>query len=91
MENEIDKVKRKIWSFGFACKGVSDIPGLDYDLIVEGKYPVKVIGKDDDLESVPKKIIAARVDGDEIKYHICSRGVCREETSPLKAFSTVDK
>lgn len=86
MENEIDKVKRKLWSFGYACKSVGDVPGLDYDLLVEGEYQVKVIGKDGDLDAIPNRIVVARVDEDDIKYHICKRGVCREESSPLKAF-----
>lgn len=91
MENQIDKVKRKLWSFGFACKGVSDLPGLDYDLLVEGEHQVKVLTKEGNLESIPNRIIVAVVDGEEIRYHICKRGVCREETSPLKAFPKVDK
>lgn len=91
MENEIDKVKKKLWSYGYNCKDVSDIPGLDYDLIVNGEHQVKVVAKGADLDAVPNRIIVAQVDGDEIRYHLCKRGVCREESSPLKAFPKVDK
>lgn len=89
MGNIVEKVKKKLWSFGYSVKGVP-VPGLDYDLVVNGEYLVKVIEKGDDRESVPKKIIVAEVDGDEIKYHVCKRGVCREEISPLKAFPKVE-
>lgn len=91
MEKEIDQVKRKLWSFGYACKSVADVPGLDYDLLVEGEYQVKVVSKGADLDAIPNRIIVAAVDGDEIRYHICKRGVCREESSPLKAFPKVEK
>lgn len=91
MENTIEKVKRKLWSFGYACKGVSKLPGLDYDLLVEGEHRVKVISKGDSRDSIPMTIVVAEVDGDDIKYHICKRGVCREESSPLKAFAKSDR
>lgn len=90
METQIDKVKRKLWSFGYACKGAVGLPGLEYDLVVDNKHPVKIVSKGDDFQDVPKRIIVAEVDGDEIKYHICKGGVCREEDSPLKAFPKVD-
>lgn len=89
MEEAIDKVKRKIWSYGYACKDVSNIPGLSYDLYVEEKYQVKVVSKKEPkLEGIPNEVIVAFVDGEKISFQICERGVCIEETSPLKAFSS---
>jgi hypothetical protein len=90
MEEAVDKVKRKLWSFGYACKDVSALPGLGYDLLVENEYQVKVVLKDD-RPTVPIKIVMAIVDGDEISYQVCKRGTCREESSPLKIFPKVDK
>jgi hypothetical protein len=90
MENAVDKVKRKLWTFAYSVKDVSDIPGLEYDLLVDQKYQVKVLKAGADFERVPKRIVVAMVDGDEIRYHICRGGKCWEETSPLKAFPKVD-
>lgn len=87
MEKEIEMVKKKVWSFGLSAKGVSDVPGLGYDILVEGKYQVKVVNKGDSTDAIGNKIIVAVVDGEEITYQVCKRGVCREETSPLRAFS----
>lgn len=89
---EIDRVKRKIWSFGYSCKDVSDIPGLDYHLLVKNEsgdeFQVRVALKSDPVENIGNKVILAIVDGDNISYQICKRGSCREESSPLKAFSS---
>lgn len=89
---EIDQVKRKIWSFGFKCKDVSDISDLDYDLLVKNddgdEFQVRVARKSDPVENIGNKVILALVDGDSINYQICKRGSCREETSPLRAFSS---
>lgn len=84
METQIEKVKRKLWSFGFSARGVQDIPGVKYDLLVAGKYPVKVLTKGEPMGTGP--MINAVVDGDSITYHVCKGGTCWVETSPLKAF-----
>lgn len=86
MDKQIDQVKRKLWTFGYSCKGVSGVPGLDYDLLVDRKYQVKVISKGMDFQSVPKRIIVAEVNGDDITYHLSKSGVDYHEDSPLKAF-----
>lgn len=86
MGKSIDKVKRKLWQFGYSVKDVRDVPGIGYDLLVDSKHQVKVVEKGGDLESAPKRVIVAIVDGDSIAYHVCKRGTCWEEESPLKAF-----
>lgn len=91
-KEEIEKVKKKIWSFGYGCKDVTVVPSLGYDLLVTNKntgmeYQVKVVDKNGEFDSVNNKVILALVDGDEISFQICKRGSCREESSPLKAFS----
>lgn len=91
METAVEKVKRKLWQFGYSVKTVAQIPGVDYDLLVDGKYQVKVLEKGADLEAVPRKVIVAIVDGDEIAYQMCQRGKCWEESSPLKAFPKVEQ
>lgn len=85
----VERVKRKLWTFAFSVKDVSG-SALAFDLIVEGKYQVKVVEGNADIDSIPRSITVARVNGDEITYHRCSRGKCWEETSPLKAFPKVD-
>lgn len=90
MEKQIDQVKKKLWSFGYSVKDVSGIPGLGYDLLVDNKHQVKVVLKENDFQDISKKVVVAAVSGDDIAYHVCSRGVCREEISPLKAFPKVD-
>jgi len=88
MERSIEQVKRKLWQFGFSVKEVKNIPGVAYDLLVEAKYPVKVIegGLPSAEETQKGGLVLALVDGDKISYHICKRGKCWEESSPLKAF-----
>lgn len=90
METAVEIVKKKLWQFGYSVKEVTDIPGLGYDLLVNQKYQVKVLGPKDDMDSVTKRVTVATVDGDEIKYHVCRGGKCWEESSPLKAFPKVD-
>lgn len=93
MEREIDKVKRKLWQFGFKAREVKNIPGVDYDLLVADQYPVKVIREEDRLAVLGNQrgtFIVAVVGGDSISYHICKRGRCWEETSPLKAFPVIN-
>lgn len=90
MESAVEKVKRKLWQFGYSVKDVRDIPGLQYDLLVDQKHQVKVLEAPADTDSVAKKIAVAIVAGDEITYHVCKGGTCREETSPLKAFPKVE-
>lgn len=91
-ENEVEQVKKKIWSFGYSCKDVSDIPGLDYHLLVKNKdgneFQVRVARKGDAIENIGNKVILATVDEENIVYQICKRGSCREVTSPLRAFSS---
>lgn len=90
MEEIIKKVQKRLWDYKFSVKYVGDIPGMDYDLLVEGKDQVKVVLKDANFETIPTRVIVAVVDGDEITYQVCKRGVCREESSPLKIFSKVE-
>lgn len=90
MESAVEKVKKKLWQFGYSVKDVRDIPGLQYDLLVDQKHQVKVIEDAADKDSIAKLIAVAIVSGEEITYHVCADGVCREETSPLKAFPKVD-
>lgn len=91
MENAIDKVKRKLWTFGYSVKEVRGVPGVDYDLLVDGKYKVKVFdGGKGNIEALPRSMVAVIVEGDEIKYNLCKAGRCWEETSPLKAFPKVE-
>ncbi len=87
MEKAIDKVKRKLWTFGYSVQEVSGVPGVDYDLLVDGRFQVKValVGRGD-IEAMPKRITIAIVDNDEIRYSVCQSGKCWEEVSPLKAF-----
>lgn len=91
MESAVDKVKKKLWQFGYSVKDVRDIPGLGYDLLVDQKHQVKVVENESDREATPKKIVAAQVsETGEITYHVCKSGTCREETSPLRAFPKVE-
>jgi hypothetical protein len=87
METEIEKVKRKIWSFGYACKSIPSAPGIKYDLIVENTFLLKVVNRQEDVLVNDNTISFALVDGDEIKYFI-SKGRNRWDLSdsPLKAF-----
>jgi len=84
METRIEKVKRKLWSFGFQARGVADIPGVKYDLLVANRYPVRVVAKGEPMGT--SAAVTAVVDGDSITYHVCKGGKCWQETSPLKAF-----
>lgn len=87
MEEAVDKVKRKLWSYGYSAKDVSDVPGLGYDLLVEGRYGVRVSkGNRGNIEDVPRGVVVAIVDGDEIRYNLCKNGKCWEETSPQSVF-----
>ena len=90
MEKAVDKVKRKLWTFGYSVKDVSGANGLQYDLIVDSKYYIKVVKKAEDQESVPKWITVALVTGKKIRYLVCRSGKCWDESSPLKAFPKVD-
>jgi len=36
-KKEIEKVKRKLWSFGYSVKDITILPQNTYDLLVEGK------------------------------------------------------
>ena len=89
--NEIEKVKRKLWTFGYSVKDVSASTALGFDLIVDGRHKVKVANKDTDLEAVPREIIVAQIMGDAIVYHKAFRGQQWTETSPLKAFPKVEE
>ena len=91
MERLTDKVKRKLWQNGYSVKDVSSIPTVPCDLVVEGKYEVKVIEKGGDIDSTPKKMIVAIVDGDQITYHLCRKGTCWEEESITKTFPKITK
>jgi hypothetical protein len=84
MEGMIEQVKRKLWQRGYSVKEVGDIPGLGYDLLVEGKYRVKVIASEADLESVPKTVICVIVRKSGIQYRVCKDGKCWMDASPLQ-------
>lgn len=89
MEREIEQVKRKLWQFGYRAREVKNIPGIGYDLLVDDQYPVIVARAEDRtvvLGNQRGRLVVALVDGERISYHICKRGKCWEETSPLKAF-----
>lgn len=86
MENAVEKVKRKLWSYGYSAKDVSDVPGLGYDLLVEGKYRVRVSSGKSNIENVVRGVVVAIVDGDEIRYNVCKNGKCWEESSPQSVF-----
>lgn len=91
MEEAVDKVKRKLWTFGYSVKEVRGLPGVDYDLLVDSKYQVKVFAsKRGNIEAVPRGMVVAIVDGEEVKYNICKNGKCWEESSPLKVFPKVE-
>lgn len=84
MERQIERVKRKLWSFGYSVKDVTGVPGVNYQLLVAGKYPVRVVLKGEPMAS--GNTVTAVCDADSITYYVCKRGTCHEETSPLKAF-----
>lgn len=86
----VEKVKRKLWTFGMRVKDVSDVKTLGFDLIVNDMYHVKVVKLGDDYEWVEKNVIVAIVNKKEITYHVCKGGKCWVETSPLEAFPKVD-
>lgn len=88
MQNAVENVKKKIWSFGYSCISVSGFPGVEYDLFVEGKYKVKVSLKEKSCVC-PDGMIVAVIDNKKITYEVWESGVCRNETSPLKVFSKV--
>lgn len=91
MEEAVDKVKRKLWSFGYSAKEVRGLPGVDYDILVESKYQVKVFSsKRGNIEAVSRGMVVAIVDGDEVKFNICKGGKCWEENSPLNVFPKVE-
>lgn len=37
------EVKKWLWSYGLSVKDVEEIPGVEYDLLVDGKVRVKVV------------------------------------------------
>lgn len=89
MEREIEQVKRKLWQFGYRAREVKNIPGIGYDLLVDDQYQVIVARASDRnvvLGNQRGRLVVALVDGEKISYHICKRGRCWEEASPLKAF-----
>lgn len=90
MEKAIDKVKRKLWTFGYSVQDVSNVPGIGFDLLVDHKYRVKIAKKGDALDSLIGGEVIIAVVGRTIKYNICDKKKCWEEVSPLKAFPKVE-
>ena len=88
MEKQIDLVKRKLWTFGYSVKDVSNA-GLTFDLIVNDRMycKVRILGE---RKINPKNIVVANVDHkNEISYEIYRSNKWEREESPLKAFPKV--
>lgn len=49
MEKQIQKVKEKLWTYGYAAQDFSQFPSLNFDLIVSHNYQVRVISKIEDV------------------------------------------
>lgn len=86
---KVETVKRKLWQNGYSVKDVSGMPGVGYDLLVDGKYQVRVVEQGEEYK-VATKVIVATCYPDRIEYYVCRGGKCMEETSITKAFPKVD-
>lgn len=85
--NEIEKVKRKLWTFGLSVKDVSSANSLGFDLLVDEHYKVIVLRSDDDRKLKRNEVIAIIKSNGAIEYRT-AKGL---ELSPLKAFKKVEK
>lgn len=99
-----EKVKRKLWTFGYRVKDVSEVKGLGCDLIVDEHYQLRVVEKKNlmaiakgaenySLEKVfneLKKQKRNQVTAVVDGDEITYLTSKAKETSPLKAFPKVD-
>lgn len=88
MENKqtpTEKVKNKLWRFGYAVRDFSDIEQVDFDLLIDEKFKVRV-GTSKPKEWTGLFDVYAVVRGDEIKFIADKEGRLIEETSPYPIF-----
>lgn len=88
----IELIKKALWSHGYKVKEVSGL-GAGYDLLVEGRYKVRVFGTSEDKPTIVAKNcdVVAIVKGAQKKYSLRSGKVGRFkkwETNPHKVFGS---
>lgn len=77
MENATKKqywknnIKVQLWTLGHSVKDLEGTPGIDYDLLVNGKVRVCIVAEDQDVRLLRRKcdVIAAEIGPEQKKMY----------------------